>query len=239
LAADCAAVVAVMRRRQTELAALCESSPCESACRHAAACVKAECTGFAQYPVEAIEAECLNDCDEENVEFILRTECADLVDLLGSDPTFAATCHGTSQCAPQDRCSAYADKVGDCAVGHCGTHAAPYRDAIVAVLYAYCARAEDCPPEAAVTFVLSPDVACDDEPLSDVGRAEPFTAICEGMVGATMEQLRASCERLVACGAEFESLDECAGLLAIGGETATKVACIGAAPQCAEVFGCL
>ncbi len=245
-AADCGAVLDAARTRMSGFEAACERDPCLEACEHFAGCITQECEAVGADFAVQMKLGCHQGCTPAQAEQILAvTSCETLVGYVEADsPDFAQQCHGpppSGTCAGPELCEPYADKVAACMVDHCGDPMAPWEDGLRAALRSYCLEAADCPPPAAVAYVVSEAVTCDTAPLDEVGPAPPFTAMCEGTVGATAAELEAGCAKILACpgGEGLGSAEACSVLLAMQPGAGTRAACLLEAEGCPAVYACL
>jgi hypothetical protein len=222
----------------------CGADPCAAACDKFAGCVVTECPAVEEPVRPQIAQMCMDSCVPETVAWVLAaSDCGQLVKpIADADRAFKQGCYGsTGACATAEQCAEYAGKVAACIVEHCEGNADPYKAGLVAATADYCAKSENCPPVDAVEYVLWPAVTCDSEGLSTVGKDPPFTAMCEGTLGATPDQVKQACVNLMACpGAEWlASQDLCMVFLAFLDDPGTRIACLAQAAACNEVYGCL
>lgn len=244
-APTCASALDAARPHVPVLDAQCAQSPCQQACKRLSDCTVEQCPSIGVVQGPGLEAGCYGGCTPQGAAWVLQAaDCAALVDALSAgDPAFAASCGqgAVDGCAAPEQCDAWAQKLTGCMLEHCGAPVEPWADGVAQLVEAFCLTAPGCPPAADIASVLQPAVTCGGPALESIGPAPPFTAVCEGTVGATPAQATAACEALLACPAtaSLGPLPKCAAQLATLSDGAARIACLLGAAGCPQVYACL
>lgn len=242
-AAACTSVLDAARPHVALLDAGCPASSCPDGCARFADCTVQECPGVGAVQRASLDASCLTWCTAPTASWLLQPkDCADLVDAVSvNNPGFVSACGKSTVCAEAAQCGPWAAKVAGCMVEHCAGNLDPWAASVEQLLAAFCSTPPDCPPPADVAALLSGAVTCDHPALAPLGPAPPFTALCDGSAGVTPAEATGACEALLACPATagLGPPQKCAGQVAILPDAAVRIACLAAAPGCADVYACL
>ena len=221
----------------------CATNPCFTACRRLGRCIVQECAGFELPADQQIANDCAGRCNPNDVAWIENArDCGQIVGaIVDSDPAFGRECRGEDpECAPEEVCDAYGEKVSTCMLLHCDGHLDAYAEGLRQALSNYCRGDEECPDRLTVEAIIGDDVGCDHPWLRDAGPAPPFDALCTGEVPPEQD-VHEACAELMACpGSEgLQSVELCAVFVALRADAWDAVPCMLAAEGCPDLFACL
>ncbi len=240
---DCDAVLAIARPAIAALDSSCDSDPCAPVCGHLAECIASECSDVDSTSIDAVESDCLRTCDPDETGWINQfPDCGSLIQAISdADANFAAFCHAAApDCPTEQACALFSEKAARCVVEHCGGDTASYEQGIRWMFDNYCVTTEPCIDAVFVTHVNDAAVDCEDPALASFGHDPPLTALCDGTLGVSVEQVRGVCEALLLCaGADWlPNVDVCSALLVTLDEPAAVVTCLERMRTCADRWTC-
>ena len=236
----CADVLQLATAAAPALQAICDATLCETACDHFAGCTVEGCVGFDPDSRDDLASSCLGWCDDETAGELLVVDCPTLVDSLQGDPSFAATCNNSSECAPLPECTARAEKTSGCLVQACDADSVGFGPGFADVLAASCDDPDECPTVGEAAYINDPATTCDSPGLVELPDIALFDGLCHPGPGASAAEVRAGCEAIEACPffSGLATVDRCMASLALDAATATLVACLIAGADCAEQMTC-